>query len=50
MTIEDLDNKFTALAEPVMSTERRQELKDAIFDLENCGDAAELMALMVADR
>lgn len=50
MTIADLDDKFTALAEPVMSESRREALKTAIFDLESCRDAAALMKLTAADR
>jgi 2-methylcitrate dehydratase len=49
MTIAELDEKFTALAEPVMSADRRLALKDAIFDLENCPDVGQLMPLMIAD-
>lgn len=50
MTIADLDDKFNALADPVMSETRRAELKQAIFDLENCPDVADLMKLTVADK
>jgi hypothetical protein len=50
MTIEELDQKFSALAEPVMSSARQQQLKTAIFDLENCANVGELMQLTVADK
>ena len=50
MTIAELEEKFNALAEPVMSAGRRNDLKLQIFDLENVGDVGELMALTVADN
>lgn len=50
MTIEELDEKFTALSEPVMSESRRSDLKSQIFDLESCDDVGKLMALTVADK
>ncbi len=49
MTIEELDEKFTALSEPIMTEGRRSGLKAAIFDLENCTDVGDLMKLTVAD-
>lgn len=45
MSIDDLDDKFNALAEPVLSAERRKKLKAAIFGLEGCEDVGELMML-----
>ncbi|RMF83755.1 MAG: MmgE/PrpD family protein [Planctomycetota bacterium] len=50
MTIEEIGEKFDALAEPVMTVQRRKQLKERIFDLENCKDVGELMALTVGDR
>lgn len=50
MTEDDLDVKFTALAEPIMSAARRKELKGQIFDLEQCSNIAELMKLTIADQ
>jgi len=50
MTISDLDDKFNALSEPIMSAERRKQLKDAVFTLEDCPDVAKLLPLLVADR
>ena len=50
MTIEELDEKFAALAEPIQTAERRAELKARIFDLENCNDVGQLMALTVSDK
>ncbi len=49
MTIEDLDVKFNALAEPVLSPQRRQAIKTLVFDLENCTDIGELLKLTVPD-
>jgi 2-methylcitrate dehydratase len=50
MTIEELDQKFAALSEPIMSDKRRAELKTAVFDIENCDDVAKLMALTMSDK
>jgi 2-methylcitrate dehydratase len=50
MTLAELDEKFAALAEAVMSEARRAELKQTIFDLENCADVGKLMALTIADK
>ncbi|MCH8966941.1 MAG: MmgE/PrpD family protein [Planctomycetes bacterium] len=50
MTEDDLQVKFDALAEPVMSDKRRTELKDAVFTVDSLDDAGNLMALTVADR
>lgn len=49
MTLEELEQKFGALAEGVLSPARQAQLKEAIFDLENCTDVGSLMGLMVAD-
>jgi len=45
MTPDELQIKFNALGEPVMSENRRAELKDAIFALESLDDVGKLMAL-----
>jgi len=50
MTPADLDVKFNALAEPLLSAARRTELRDAIFALDTLDDLAPLMALTVSDR
>jgi 2-methylcitrate dehydratase len=50
MTPEELQIKFDALAEPVMSARRRTKLRDAIFGLEAVERVGDLMALTVADR
>lgn len=49
MTLDELQIKFDALAEPVMSEPRRAALRDIIFGLEDVEDAGALMALAVAD-
>jgi 2-methylcitrate dehydratase len=50
MSVEELDVKFNALAEPVMTRKRKEELKSAVFNLEKLDDCAKLMALTVSDR
>lgn len=50
MTIEELQIKFDALAEPVMSKDRRTQLREAVFALDKVDDVGKLMALMIADR
>ncbi|MFQ5429580.1 MAG: MmgE/PrpD family protein [Phycisphaerae bacterium] len=50
MTPEDLQVKFDALAEPLMSDRRRAALKDCVFSLEKLDDVRKLTALCVADR
>ena len=49
MTIEELDEKLTALAEPIMTDTRRNALKDMIFELDKLDDCAKLMQLCIAD-
>ena len=50
MTIEELGEKFDALAEPIMTDSRRKWLRETIFSLETLDDVGDLMALTVADR
>jgi 2-methylcitrate dehydratase len=50
LTDAEIEEKFDALAEPVMTAAARQRLKDAVWNLERAGQAAELMALCKADR
>ncbi|MFQ5599810.1 MAG: MmgE/PrpD family protein [Candidatus Krumholzibacteriia bacterium] len=50
MTMEELQIKFDALAEPVMSAGRRGELRDTVFALEDVERIGDLMQLCVADR
>ena len=45
MTIDELRTKFDALAGPIMSETRRDQLRETIFALENLDDVAKLMAL-----
>jgi len=46
----EIEEKFDALAEPVLSAGARQKLKDAVWKLEKLGSVAELMSLTRADR
>ena len=50
MTDEELQVKFDALAEAVMTEKRRGELRDAVCSLEKLDDVGKLMALTVADK
>ena len=47
MTMEDLDNKFEALAMPVLSKERIAEVKKTIFDCETTDARAFMKALVI---
>jgi hypothetical protein len=50
MTPEELEIKFKALADPVMSDARQAELKDCIFKLETVDNVSQLMQLTVGDK
>ncbi len=50
LTDKEVEAKFDALATPVLSDARRQQLKDAVWGLERLGSISELMALCTADR
>jgi len=45
----EIEEKFAALAEGVLSKKAQQKLKDAIWNLEKVGSVSKLMALMKAD-
>src|SRR5208337_4764222 len=45
----EIEEKFRALAEGVLSAKAQDKLIDAIWNLEKCGSVAKLMALMKAD-
>jgi 2-methylcitrate dehydratase len=49
LTDQEIEEKFDALAEAVMSAERRQQLKEAVWNLENLDSITELMQLAAAD-
>jgi 2-methylcitrate dehydratase len=49
LTDQEIEEKFDALAEAVMSAERRQQLKEAVWNLENQDSITELMRLAAAD-
>jgi len=50
LTDREIEEKVEALADPVMSKPAQQKLKDAIWNLEKCTSARELMSLMKADK
>jgi 2-methylcitrate dehydratase len=49
LTDREIEEKFEALADPVMSKQAQQKLKDAVWSLEKCASVTELMKLMKAD-
>src|SRR5690349_12979352 len=49
LTDAEIEEKFAALAEGVLSPKAQQKLKDAIWGLEKLGSVSKLMALMKAD-
>jgi 2-methylcitrate dehydratase len=49
LTDQEVEEKFAALAEGVLSAGAQKKLKDAIWDLENSDSIGKLMALMKAD-
>jgi len=49
LTDQEIEEKFAALAEGVLSTEAQRKLKDAIWNLEKIGSVRQLMVLMKAD-
>jgi 2-methylcitrate dehydratase len=46
---QEIEEKFSALADGVMSTKAQNKLKDVIWNLEKVGSVSNLMALMKAD-
>jgi len=49
LTDAEIEEKFSALAEGVLSDNAQTKLKDAIWNLEKVGSVSKLMALMKAD-
>lgn len=49
LTDQEIEEKFTALAEGVLSPGAQKRVKDAVWNLERVGSVTELMALMKAD-
>ena len=49
LTDAEIEEKFRALAEGVLSAKAQQKLIDAIWNLENCASVSKLMALMKVD-
>jgi 2-methylcitrate dehydratase len=50
LTDREIEEKFEALADPVMSKPAQQRLKDVIWNLEKCESVGELMKVMKADK
>ncbi|MFZ0733564.1 MAG: MmgE/PrpD family protein [Candidatus Sulfotelmatobacter sp.] len=49
LTDQEIEEKFTALAEGVLSSSAQKRVKDAVWNLERVGSVTELMALMESD-
>ena len=49
LTDQEIEEKFAALAEGVLSASAQKKLKDAIWNLEQVDSVSDLMALMKAD-
>jgi 2-methylcitrate dehydratase len=49
LTDQEIEEKFAALAEGILSTARQKKLKDAIWNAEKVDSVSKLMALMTAD-
>jgi 2-methylcitrate dehydratase len=49
LTDQEVEEKFAALAEGVLSHAAQKRVKDAVWNLERVGSVSELMALMAAD-
>ena len=49
LTDAEIEEKFAALAEAVLSAKAQKKLKDAIWNLEKIGSVSKLMALMKSD-
>ena len=50
LTDAEVEEKFDALAEPVLSDEARQRIKDAVWNLEGVDSISGLMDLCKADK
>ncbi|HUN88454.1 MAG TPA: hypothetical protein VMU28_06665, partial [Terriglobales bacterium] len=50
LTDQEIEEKFEALADPVMSRTAQKKLKVAIWNLEKVQSVRELMGLMKADQ
>ena len=49
LTDVEVEEKFDALAEPVMSSDARSRLKEAVWHLEDAESVSDIMALCKAD-
>ena len=50
MTEEDLDNKFVSLSSELLSAGRREQVKSAIWNLEDFEDIGDFMRTLAADK
>ena len=48
--VREIEQKFDALAEPVLTDDARKRLKDAVWGLENMSSISDLMALCKSDK
>ena len=49
LTDQEIEEKFSALADGVLSAPAQKKLKDAVWGLERVGSVSDLMALMESD-
>ena len=49
LTDEEVAEKFDALAAPILSNEKRQRIKDTVWNLDTLGTVSELMELCKSD-
>jgi 2-methylcitrate dehydratase len=49
LTDSDIEEKFAALADGVLTSAAQKRVQDVVWNLEHVGSVAELMALMEAD-
>jgi len=49
LTDQEIEEKFAALADGVLSKDAQKQVRDAVWNLERVGSVSELMALMEAD-
>ncbi len=50
LTDQEIEEKFEALAGPVLSNERRERIRAAVWDLDRLDSISELMQLLTSDR
>jgi 2-methylcitrate dehydratase len=50
LTDDEIEQKFDALAEPVLTAASARKLKEAVWDLDALGSISDLMAMLKSDR